>query len=594
MNPAVRFATTEVRLESNVVPFHPTLVCQSEETPGVYQVTLALDAAQPQPVPEIRLRWDLPSVDLHHKWNPMCMQNRALDIAPGSYNHIDSAANMGMPVYSLYDLAGTNACTWALSDVIHDTRTGGIYRHGMTYQCEAVIRGDRIGVTNHYEITIRFDFRRVPYYEALRDVARYWDDLISFDAAHVPPAARAPLLSSWYLYRLDIDAADLERQCAIARSMGFGTVVLDDGWQSSQLTPGYQNNGDWEVCESKLPGFAEHVKRVQATGLKYLVWFSVPFVGIESRAYGRFMDMLLPGKEGANRFCLDPRFPETRAYLAETYEAFVTRYGVDGLKLDFIGTMREDPERPSAPDDRRDFVSIGEATCALLDDVMRRLRGIDPDILIEFRQAYTGPAMRKYATMFRAVDCPNSIADNRVRTLDLRLLSGDTAVHSDPIVWHPNEPVHSAAMQIIHALFSVPQISLRISELPEPHQRMLSHQMRFIREHEDVLQHGSLAPLHPHQLFPLVIASTEKKLLVACYADTVIRLDPADHELVLVVNGSYSPETVICLASGMGTVEIVIENCLGEVVASSNPLLDAGLHTLEIPPAGHAQLRRAR
>ena len=435
----------ELTINRNLGSFAPTLRCEESDVVGVYFVNLEVVADEIAQLPDLVVSWDLPSVDLHHKWNSRCLQNRALDPSTGSFNHVDSSANSGMPVYSLYNLEGINACTWALSDVVHDTRIGGSYRHGKFYQCEVKILGATIGAVDRYSVTIRFDFRRIPYFQALRDVSKYWESLPVCQPCRVPESARKPLLSSWYSYGLNIDPDDLEKQCALAKEIGIETVILDDGWQTDQRSFGYQNNGDWKVCIDKLPDFAGHVGRVQAMGMKYMVWFSVPFVGVESEAYDRFKEMLLPGKEGATHSPFDPRFKEVRDYLAETFVNFVNEYGVDGLKLDFVGTILDKVSLAGRADERRDAVSVGEAVCTLLDETMIRLREINSDIMIEFRQDYTGPAMRRFANMFRVVDCPNSPGDNRVRSLDIRLLCGNTAVHSDPITWHDDEPDYSAA-----------------------------------------------------------------------------------------------------------------------------------------------------
>lgn len=56
--------------------------------------------------------------------------------------------------------------------------------------------------------------------------------------------------------------------------------------------------------------------------------------------------------------------------------------------------------------------------------------------------------------MFRASDCPNSYLANRVKTTDLRLLSGNTAVHADMIMWHYGERVEIAAFQLLNVLFT--------------------------------------------------------------------------------------------------------------------------------------------
>ena len=58
------------------------------------------------------------------------------------------------------------------------------------------------------------------------------------------------------------------------------------------------------------------VARVHRLGMKYMMWFSVPFVGKNSRfAYERFKGMLLDD-HGDGTCVLDPRYPEVRDYLA--------------------------------------------------------------------------------------------------------------------------------------------------------------------------------------------------------------------------------------------------------------------------------------
>lgn len=583
----------DIQLEADCAPFTPKLICKPGEEDGLFYVTLNLDAETATLLPDLKLTWALPSVDLHHKWNPRCMQNRALDVGLGSYNNIDSSANSGCPVFSLYNLSGTNACTWALSDVIHNTKMGGDYHSGKFFFSHATVVGNSVGIVDHYELTVRFDFRRIPYYESLNDVVKYWETLPGCTPCYVPAAARKPLFSSWYIYEIRVNTDDLEKNCGPAKEAGFDTVILDDGWQTPQTTAGYENNGDWEVCEEKAPDLAGHVKRVQAMGMKYMVWFSVPFVGIESKAYHRFKDMLCPGREGAKWFSFDMRFPEVRQYLVEKYEDFVTRYGIDGLKMDFIGSCNDpQPAADIMADGRRDCPSMGEGMCKLLDEVTTRLRKINPDILIEFRQAYIGPAMRAYGNMLRAVDCPNSVGDNRVRTLDVRLLAGNTAVHSDPITWHDDDPDHSAAMQIIHALFSVPQISRKVSELTPSHLRMVKQQLAFVKEHEDVLQLGELRPLYPHLLYPIVIAKNAAKMVIATYADMPVRL--GDEELpndIYLVNGSYAHEILVELGEDYGAVDVEVIDCCGETIMTDRTELKEGLRRLPVPPAAHMHVR---
>ena len=120
----------EITLKADLGPFAAELTCEEEATIGVFTVKLKVSTPQAEVLPTLALSWALPSVDLHYKWNSECYQNRALDAGNGTMNHIRCKANSGMPVYALYNLEGTNACTWALSDAIHDTTIGGSYGNG--------------------------------------------------------------------------------------------------------------------------------------------------------------------------------------------------------------------------------------------------------------------------------------------------------------------------------------------------------------------------------------------------------------------------------------------------------------------------------
>ena len=58
------------------------------------------------------------------------------------------------------------------------------------------------------------------------------------------------------------------------------------------------------------------------------------------------------------------------------------------------------------PGDGRDITDLEVAIDVLMKEILRRVRRARPDVLIEFRQSYTGPLMRTYGNLFRAGDCP--------------------------------------------------------------------------------------------------------------------------------------------------------------------------------------------
>ena len=289
------------------------------------------------------------------------------------------------------------------------------------------------------------------------------------------------------------------------------------------------------------------------------------------------------------------------------YERAVRDWDIDGFKLDFIDLFEfpnaggqqpwgQTPAPPPAPEwgDGRDIASLPEAVTRLLADIWERLQPLKPDLLIEFRQSYTGPHMRRFANMLRAGDCPDDPWSNRLRTLDVRLLSGSTPAHSDMLMWHPDEPAESAAMQLVHVLFAVPQISVLLDRIPPRHLAMLRFWLGFWREQRDVLLDGRLMPERPDLIYPCVLAQTPGKLLAAVYAGVPVRLGPAVPATCFIVNGTLDRRIILDLAVGLDRRTLEVRDCCGEIVRRETVELAAGLHALDIPPAGVATLAQQK
>jgi alpha-galactosidase len=227
-------------------------------------------------------------------------------------------------------------------------------------------------------------------------------------------------------------------------------------------------------------------------------------------------------------------------------------------------------------------------------DVMAELRKLRPDVMIEFRQPYIGPLIRKYGNMFRASDCPNSYLLNRVRTLDLRLLSGATAVHADMIMWHPGEPVETAALQLLHILFSVPQVSVRLRDIPKDHLEMVKFYLQYWNANRKVLLDGKLEPLFPAANYPLVVASAGDKQIVGLYGESFVTIDPRrPTRSIDVVNGKSSDKVILTADKPLGAYRYVIKDCRGRVVKQGSTRLQAAV-SFKVPPSGLLSLERGQ
>ncbi len=527
--------------------------------------------------PVLEIAWQRPMADLHFLWHPLCGKDRHIppDWSDGFYSRISS----GAPVICLYNLQGQNRLTAALSDALSESN----FRFGVSEETGMLICRIRIvldGHNGHYSVILRRDESDCRYEDALAQVSRWWETF--YPPMTVPAIAREPLYSTWYSYHQNTIAQELEAECAQAAKDGFGCVIVDDGWQTLDMQRGYAYCGDWEAL--KIPDMRAHVDRIHQLGMKYMLWYSVPFVGKYSKAFAHFEGKHLTWDERLGTATLDPRYPDVREYLISIYSKAMQEWDLDGFKLDFIDSFcatRIAP--PYAPG--MDCRTVEEAVLRLMTGVKNALQAIKPDALVEFRQSYVGPAMRHFGNMFRVGDCPDDLITNRVGMVDLRLLMGETAVHSDMLMWHPQESVENAAVQIQNILFAVPQISVRLAELSEEHRRMLGFWMDFIRTRRALLA----APIRaeaPHMLYPVVRTRLGEEAMIGVYAHGyAAELD--DASTTWLINAADPQGVIVDTAEAR---RACIFDCMGQLLKEQE--LIPGLSRIQIPLGGYARLEK--
>jgi alpha-galactosidase len=488
--------------------------------------------------------------------------------------------------------SGVNRLTYAWSDASSALRLETVVvEETAELACAIRLFDPPTPPLERYEAVLRIDTRPMPYYEVLDAVQGWWAAMPEYTPAPVPAVAREPVYSTWYSFHLGIDAEAVEEQCRLAKALGCASVILDDGWQTETVDRGYTSCGDWRPSLTKFPDLRDHVRRVQAMGLAYILWFALPFVGERSERWHEVRDRLLsfePSEWEGRWGVVDPRFPDVREQIASTYERAVREWGLDGLKLDFIDELQL--LEGDGFGRGRDIDSLPLATERLLEELVERSRAIKPELAIELRQTSTGPVMRRFATMFRALDCPGDALENRVRTLTLRLLAGATPVHSDMLTWSPSDSVESAAAQLLSVLFAVPQISVRLDRISEDHRRMLRFWLTFWREHRSALLDGRLRPLRPELNYPLVLAESPDELVAAAYGREAVSLTHTPSS-TYVVNATGEERLLLELATPI-RCRTVVRNCMGELLEDRRLELPEGFQAVAVPRSGLLELAR--
>ena len=586
--PPLEIAESDLAIVGDLGPFRASWEVRRPEANLMF-ATLLLASQQSVTPPPLEVRWKFPAIDLAGVW--------VSDYSAANFDHqgvsVESRGVLRAPLVMLLGPDDGNRLTVALSDALRTVKINcGIKEEDMNMHVSVKLFGDKQPPIKDYRITFRIDTRQQPYYRILRETARWWASQDGYQPAPVTNTARVPLYSTWYNYHQSVDPATIVNECRLGGELGLEGVIVDDGWQTLDTNRGYAFAGDW--TPERIPEMKRFVDSVHALNQKFILWYAVPLAGEKSAAAKRFEGKMLAFSDGLRAHILDPRYPEVREYLMGIYESAVREWGIDGLKLDFIECFAPQGNTVLTTGNGRDFASVDEAVDRLFTDIMARLRALKPDIAIEFRQPYNGPLMRKYGNMLRAVDCPNAGPVNRKETIDVRLLADHTAVHSDPIIWHPDEPVASAALQILNVLFSVPQLSVRLGEISLEHRKMIGFWLNYWKENRSTLLDGELQPVSPASNYPLVLARTPDKLVAAIYQDIVFAPGPLAPPQIDVVNAKPGVAVVLRFEQVFGPATVRILDCLGTQVTEKKQVIEAGVQAWEVPSSGLLEIRRAK
>ena len=433
--------------------------------------------------------------------------------------------------------------------------------------------------------------------DALRDLAR-WQSSESPESPEspesrrttlpVPDAGRTATYSTWYSYHQDVSAPAIEAEAKLAAEAGCGLLILDDGWQRGGTGGGYAGCGDWEPDTEKFPDFAAHVAEIHQTGLKYMAWIAPLLLGQDSAAREALAEYAPHARPEWRCHVLDPRHARVREFVVESSARLIEEYGLDGLKIDFLDSASAYASEMYTDTAAEGWIpDVGTAMRAMLAALRDRLRAArGDDFLIEFRQPYTGPAMLEYANLLRAADCPADAVANRVKSLDLALLAPGAAIHSDMLMWDATGTPEQAARQLLAVLHTVPQLSMRLADLPAEHRAMTAFWLGFWRERRELLTRGRLRAGRPDELYPLVTASDAERVVAILHsAQHLVPLDLRALREAAVVNATDADRVVLDL-SHHADVRLTVSDACGRTVRTENTRLALGPISVAVPPSG--------
>jgi len=557
---------------------------QENENLSLYK--LKYDSSKGKIEGPIMIQWRIPAINIKGVWAPNSLHEKRIH-ADWEFPQLQASISRNAPVLSIFGHSDENILTFSCTDIINAVEMEAALREedNQVY-CTFHFFTEQPFPDQDYETIIRIDSRPIQFSKAVQSIVGWWQSSTSITPTHIPEYAKVPLYSTWYSYHQDLDEESLLYECRESYKLGCKLIIIDDGWQTLDTNRGYDYTGDWEP--DRFPNMADFVEKVHAEGMKMMIWYSVPFCGKKSKAYQIFKGKFLTeNHHWAPVF--DPRFPEVRSYLVNKYVQALLDWNIDGFKLDFIDDFKVYPETELKELNGRDTLSVFEGVNKLIQEARAALHAINKDVLIEFRQKYIGPALHQLGNMFRAFDCPNDSLTNRIRTTDVKLLSGSTPVHSDMFTWHKDESVEKAALQITSILFSVPQLSVRLKEVSDQHKAMVKFWFNYWATNKDVLLDGEFTADSPSANYPLLKAQKGDKIIAGIY-DNMLQSVKSRFKYLDVINGKLSPNIVLNFTQTIPSAHWKIVDCMGNIIEENSGKTLEGITSFQVPANGILQL----
>lgn len=449
----------------------------------------------------MQMRFSVPILDMHGYWVP---ESRTPSTKIVWVIESKSAGQRAFPFIAFFNSRQINRLSAGLTNLTDDARIlAKMNQEKCTYDItiEVTLGKD----SQDFELVI--DQRPQVWTDSLAD----WRKALALPLPEFPEGAWEPVFCTWYAVHAAVTQDWVEKNAEVASRLGFRTLIIDDGWcfdvmkrvSPETISTWYEMIGDWFLSEKKFPDFENHRKRVQAMGMKYLLWVAPFLIGAKSELYKQLADIVKPEyHEGCYTF--DSSRKEAAKLLLGKMKHVIQDYGLDGLKVDFLDYIFPNMEEPR-----------GEDTTHFIQELARTIREVKKDALIEFRQAYATPGMLAYGTQFRAGDVPFDFIDNFHRLAQIRISVGDgVPVHADPAYWHPQESPENISRHMIASLAGVPMLSMDLLAISETEQKIIRHWLGFYQAHRETFNYGKWDVTYHQSGTAYAMVSNERESII--------------------------------------------------------------------------------
>lgn len=399
--------------------------------------------------------------------------------------------------------------------------------------------------------TLYLSTEDIPWNEAVGRFVEWYDRAhgLSYDT---PAACFEPVWNTWYPSLGKVDDAFINANARTCARLGFRTLIIDAGW--------FRAEGDWEPKKEAFPDFRATIDRLHSLGLRAIIWYR-PFGFDPNAATAGGLAAFNTVVKGAATNNLCPRCREVRERAGRIAGELMERYGLDGLKIDFL-----DASPASAPlvnceaAHTHDFDFVSDSVRDAMRLMAESVRRVKPDAIIEFRLNYANVANRIYGNCYRGQDTPSDPDLGRRHLALIRSWCRGVAPHSDPNYWALSETDENVARYLATSmLYAVPTLSVNFPDLPPNHTALVRAWLAFYHEHKARLITGRFDPLSDDPHCSVARVSSGGRTYLPCFLRTwpaSLPVIPEHAGTIILFNGASKPHILTRLEGAEGAYRL--------------------------------------
>jgi alpha-galactosidase len=437
-----------------------------------------------------------------------------------------------------------------------------------------------------YKVKVLLDLRDENYSKTVRESVQWRLDQEKQSSITKIDPSLLPVYSLWYPMDRNIPLENITHYFDSISSMGFRSVLFDDGWQNV-VRFDVDSSGSWDPSETTV--VKEFMDKAREKKMKIDLWYSKPFLGAHNYVYKKFQGKYVQYVTSSQPI-LDIRYPDVRQYLSSVYNDVVTDWGIDGIWFNFLNGYYPDENIIMTDDKGRDFVSVRKSLDSLRILMQNNMQTSNPELSINQSYPAVGPLHTSNTKTINGFLGTTVLNDVREKLVNNRLMFGEYSPFMEIMGIHPRDPALDVALKFQSILFGAPYISYFSYTLPESIRGTLSFWIKYWKTNSQYLLGDNFETYDPVHHYTILKSGDETKQIVGFYA----RTEPFDlgyfnFETADLINSSNYPYLSIT-GKPTGKVDYIIYDYTGKYSNRGTLKFKRDVAVLEVPVGGFARL----